>query len=170
VRDNAGRKLDEGDLVVPAYFATCNECARCGRGQHQYCENAYKLLVARPPTSGPTSTAPSRATTTSTTTSTCTGSPTTSTRTAAAAANCVRSQVLHGLDAIEATQGDTVVVQGAGGLGLNATAVATERGAETIVVDGVADRLDRAEVVRCRPHYRPERVRDCGGERNAYST
>jgi len=144
VRDNAGQELEEGDLVVPAYFATCNECARCGRGQHQYCENAYKYW-SRAPDEWPHFH----------------GTfashyyihhdqyvykvPADVDETAAAAANCALSQVLNGLDAIEVTQSDTVVVQGAGGLGLNATAVATERGAETIVVDGVADRLDRAE-------------------------
>ncbi|MFB6087628.1 MAG: zinc-binding dehydrogenase [Haloarculaceae archaeon] len=63
---------------------------------------------------------------------------------AAAAANCALSQVLCGLDAIGLTQGETLVVQGAGGLGLNAAAVATERGAETIVIDGVDERLERA--------------------------
>jgi D-arabinose 1-dehydrogenase-like Zn-dependent alcohol dehydrogenase len=39
---------------------------------------------------------------------------------------------------------ETIVIQGAGGLGLNATVVANECGAETIVVDSVDARLKQA--------------------------
>jgi len=144
VRDSTGTLLTEGDLVVPAYFATCGECARCGRGTRQYCENAYEYW-SRGPDEWPHFHGTF-------------GShyyvhgdqyvykvPDAVGERAAAAANCALSQVLHGLDAIDATLDETVVVQGAGGLGLSATAVATERGAETIVIDGVEARLERAQ-------------------------
>jgi len=48
VRDSAGNVLSAGDLIVPAYFATCGECVQCGRGNHQYCENAYKYWSRSP--------------------------------------------------------------------------------------------------------------------------
>lgn len=144
VSDSEGRALSVGDLVVPAYFATCGACRRCGRGDPEYCENAYEYW-SREPEAWPHFHGTF-------------GShyyvhddqylykvPPGVDERAAASANCALSQVLCGLDAIDLTVGDTVVIQGAGGLGLNATAVATERGAETIVVDGVAERLERAK-------------------------
>ncbi|MFB6121143.1 MAG: zinc-binding dehydrogenase [Halobacteriaceae archaeon] len=141
--DYAGEPLAEGDLVVPAYFATCGRCDFCGDGEFRLCENAYEYWSREPdewphfhgtfgthyyvhpdqylyrvPEGVPES--------------------------VAASANCALSQVLCGMDKVEVTPDETVVIQGAGGLGLAATAVATERGAETIVVDGVDARLDRA--------------------------
>jgi L-iditol 2-dehydrogenase len=60
----------------------------------------------------------------------------------AAPANCALSQVLYGLSKAGLRQGDTLVVQGAGGLGLNAIAVARDMGADRIIaIDGVAGRL-----------------------------
>ncbi len=60
--------------------------------------------------------------------------------------NCALSQVVAGLDVANFKMGESVVVQGAGGLGMYAIAVAKERGAgRVIVVDGVAERLDLAE-------------------------
>jgi putative phosphonate catabolism associated alcohol dehydrogenase len=85
--------------------------------------------------------------------------------------NCAFSQVVCGLDSAKLGMGETVVIQGAGGLGLYAIAVAKERGAgQVIVVDGVAERLDVAEsfgadrVIDMRelptPERRAERVRE----------
>ena len=60
--------------------------------------------------------------------------------------NCAFSQVVCGLDVGNLQMGETIVIQGAGGLGLYAIAVAKERGAgKVIVVDGVPERLDLAE-------------------------
>jgi threonine dehydrogenase-like Zn-dependent dehydrogenase len=60
--------------------------------------------------------------------------------------NCAFSQVVCGMDVGNVSLGDTVVIQGAGGLGLYAIAAAKERGAgQVIVVDGVPERLDLAE-------------------------
>src|SRR2546428_11891634 len=44
-------------------------------------------------------------------------------------ANCALAQVLYGLTRAGLRQGDTAVIQGAGGLGLNAAAVASAGGA-----------------------------------------
>ena len=59
--------------------------------------------------------------------------------------NCALSQVTYGLQKVGMRDGDTVVIQGAGGLGLNAVAVAKEMGADAlIVIDGIANRLHSA--------------------------
>ena len=63
----------------------------------------------------------------------------------AASANCALSQVLYGLEAIGVMSGHNVVIQGAGGLGLNAIAVAKDKGAVVVVVDGVPARLELAK-------------------------
>jgi D-arabinose 1-dehydrogenase-like Zn-dependent alcohol dehydrogenase len=64
----------------------------------------------------------------------------------AATLNCAMSQVIYALEEAQLGLGYTVVVQGAGGLGLLATAVARERGAKKIIViDGVPERLELAE-------------------------
>ena len=60
--------------------------------------------------------------------------------------NCALSEVLYGLHRTGVTLGDTVVIQGVGGLGLYATAVAKEMGARVVIaVDRIAARLELAE-------------------------
>jgi D-arabinose 1-dehydrogenase-like Zn-dependent alcohol dehydrogenase len=60
--------------------------------------------------------------------------------------NCALSQVTYGLQKAGIRYGDTVVVQGAGGLGLNAIAVAKEMGADAVIaIDGVPSRLQLAK-------------------------
>jgi threonine dehydrogenase-like Zn-dependent dehydrogenase len=62
---------------------------------------------------------------------------------AVAPLNCALAQVLFALRDVRL--GDTVVIQGAGGLGINAVAVARTAGAaEVIVIDLVGERLDVA--------------------------
>jgi threonine dehydrogenase-like Zn-dependent dehydrogenase len=62
-----------------------------------------------------------------------------------AGVNCAMAQVTCGLDLAGVRVGESVVIQGAGGLGLYAVAVARERGAgRIIVVDSVAERLEVA--------------------------
>ncbi|MBV7338045.1 zinc-binding dehydrogenase [Chloroflexi bacterium TSY] len=59
--------------------------------------------------------------------------------------NCALAQVVYGLNKIGLRFGDAVVIQGAGGLGLNATAVAREMGADkVIVIDQFDGRLQLA--------------------------
>ena len=59
--------------------------------------------------------------------------------------NCALSQVVGGLQLAQLRLGDYVVIQGAGGLGVYATAVAKELGAgKVIVIDGITERLDLA--------------------------
>lgn len=141
--DYAGNPISVGDLVVPTYFVTCGKCRYCGTGEFRLCENAYRHW-SRPPEESPHFH----------------GTfathyyihpdqyfyrvPDGLSEEIAASANCALSQVLCGIDKVGVTWDDTVVIQGAGGLGLNAVAVANERGATTIVVDGVDARLEQA--------------------------
>jgi D-arabinose 1-dehydrogenase-like Zn-dependent alcohol dehydrogenase len=64
---------------------------------------------------------------------------------AAAPINCALAQVYEAMHLGGVRLGDNIVVQGAGGLGVNATAVARELGAaKVIVIDGQTARLDLA--------------------------
>ena len=142
--DYAGEPIEVGDYIAPAYFITCGKCAYCGRGEFGRCENAYREWSKHPGENPhyhgtfathyyihpdqyfyrvPDSVSDG----------------------AAASANCGLSQVLFGLDKVSVGRDDTVVVQGAGGLGLNALAVADQQGAATIAIDGVDGRLKMAE-------------------------
>ena len=59
--------------------------------------------------------------------------------------NCALAQVMYGLSVAGLRFGDRVVIQGAGGLGVQAAAVAKDMGASTvIVVDQIPGRLDLA--------------------------
>ena len=93
---------------------------------------------------------------------------------ALATVNCSMAQVMMGIHLADVDDGDTVVVQGAGGLGIYATAIAAETGAsQVIVIDGQRARLDLA--MRCgatstidlteydTPQARVDRVRELTG-------
>src|SRR2546430_15563916 len=68
--------------------------------------------------------------------------PDTVTDTMVAGANCALAQVIYGLERIGVGFGETVVIQGAGGLGAYATAVGKEPGARPVLlVDGLDTRL-----------------------------
>src|SRR5262249_18340438 len=59
--------------------------------------------------------------------------------------NSALAQVLYRLERVRLRTGHTVVRQGAGGMGLNASAVAKEMGAaKVIVIDQIAERLELA--------------------------
>lgn len=96
-----------------------------------------------------------------------------------AGVNCAMTQVYGGLEIANLSVGEYVVIQGAGGLGLYAAAIARERGAgKIIVIDGVQERLDLAaefgvdELIDMRelpsPEQRIQRVKELtdgwGGE------
>jgi len=160
--DFAGRPLHPGDRVACAYFITCRKCPACQAGRFNLCENCYRFW-SRPADMPPhfhgafathyyvhpdqyVYKVPD-------------GVPDAS----AASANCALSELLFALDQAKVSAGEQVVVQGAGGLGLCALAVARERGARTIVIDGIPRRLDQARrfgagaVVDMREDETPER-------------
>lgn len=142
--DYAAQPIKIGDRIATSYYITCRKCNSCLRGQFHLCENAYNFWNKDPEEfphfHGTFSThyyihpdqyfykvpdnVPNEA---------------------AASANCALSQMYFGLDKARLMYGETVVIQGAGGLGLNAASIAKERGAKVIVIDAIESRLKLAK-------------------------
>lgn len=143
-KDSNGQPLAVGDRVTYTYFSACGKCPNCLIGRQVACHNLTMAMLGAaeewPHFVGgyadyfyvnPGSTIykvaediPDEL---------------------AAGANCALSQVLYGFQRAGLTMGDTVVIQGAGGLGIYAAAVAREFGASTVIVlDAVDERLDLA--------------------------
>ncbi len=141
--DSLGRPIKEGDRVAYPYFFPCRSCYNCLRGQLNYCTQRFRFrasvedypycsggfaeyyylppghFVFKVPDELPDE--------------------------AVTPANCAISQVIYGLQRANVRLGDSVVIQGAGGLGINATAAAREMGAgQIIVIDGLDNRLEMA--------------------------
>lgn len=139
--DSAGKPLRVGDRVVWRYFYPCRQCRACLKGITRACPSARSYL-----------------------TRSCDEAPHfvgafgeyyyvfpgadvfkvpdhLDDRTVAGL-NCALSQVVGGLQLAGLRLGEQVVIQGAGGLGVYATAVAKELGAgRVITVDTVSERL-----------------------------
>lgn len=145
--DWAGQPLVEGDRVAYQYFAPCGRCRSCLRGMTEACVRSFKVLQGKPSVFPYFRGAyadyfyltPQMAVF---------KVPDSVGDTMVAGVNCALAQVIMGLERVKVGMGDRVVIQGAGGLGVYATAVARERGAEqVIVIDGVDDRLDLARAM-----------------------
>ncbi|PWA04990.1 zinc-binding alcohol dehydrogenase [Pueribacillus theae] len=142
--DYAGNPIKKGDRIVAAYYLTCRKCTPCKEGKFHLCEHAYDFWNQEPEKSphfhGTFAThyyihpnqyfykVPDNVSDVS-----------------AASANCALSQVYFGIEKAQLTNNQSIIIQGAGGLGLNATAVAKEKGATVIVIDGVESRLEQAK-------------------------
>jgi threonine dehydrogenase-like Zn-dependent dehydrogenase len=142
--DWAGQQLGSGDRIVYQYFAPCQRCRACLRGLPAACPNSFAVLRGRP--SDPPHFRGAFADYFYVTPRMAVFKvPDQVTDAMVAGVNCALAQVVHGLERVGAGFGDTVVIQGAGGLGIYATAVAKQRGAHrVIVVDGFDDRLELA--------------------------
>lgn len=141
--DSLGRPLREGDRVAYPYFYPCGRCPACldkepaaclqkvgrprGPSEFPYFHGAFAEYyylrpggaIFRVPDELPDELV----------------SP----------VNCALSQVIFGLHKAGLRFGDTVVIQGAGGLGLQAAAVARDMGASVvIVIDRLPGRLELA--------------------------
>jgi L-iditol 2-dehydrogenase len=142
--DSLGAPLREGDRVTFCYFFPCGRCPVClqddlgscprkGRpnrvaGTPPYFNNAYGEYYYLRPNHWVFRI------------------PDEVSDTVATPANCALSQVLYGLERAGLRFGHRLVVQGAGGLGINAVAVAREMGADSIIVFDVrAHRLELAQ-------------------------
>lgn len=142
--DFAGHPVQVGDRIVSAYFLTCRKCKPCQEGQFNLCENAYKYWRL------PTDQEPHFHGTFGTHYYIHSDQyfykvPDEIPNNIAASANCALSQVYFGLEEGDVKSGETLLVQGAGGLGLNAIAVAKEKQLKVIVMDGVDSRLEHAK-------------------------
>jgi D-arabinose 1-dehydrogenase-like Zn-dependent alcohol dehydrogenase len=141
--DSAGRPLAVGDRIAYQYFCGCGTCRSCLRGSTPRC--AQGLRYRFPPTEYPHFNAaygqyyylrPGQAVF---------KIPDDVPDELAGPANCALSQVIYALHQGNVGPGDRLVIQGAGGLGLNAIAVAKERGVSQIIaVDSVDERLQLA--------------------------
>jgi threonine dehydrogenase-like Zn-dependent dehydrogenase len=143
--DSDGQPLKVGDRVVYQYFFPCRRCKNCLAGRSRACPQRYAHTAVpcdQPPHFNgawgdyfylrPNHTVFKV--------------PDHLSDDLVVGVNCAFSQVVCGMDVGNLGMGETVVIQGAGGLGLYAIAVAKERGAgQVIVVDGVPERLDLAE-------------------------
>jgi threonine dehydrogenase-like Zn-dependent dehydrogenase len=143
-QDALGRPLREGDRVVYTYYLPCGKCRACLRGAGhaclmslaspvRSCEEAPHFVggfashyaVSRKQRVFKVPEALSDA--------------------EVAGANCALAQVVFGFEKVGLELGESVVVQGAGGLGLYACAVAKELGAgKVIAIDAVPARLELA--------------------------
>ncbi len=143
--DSAGQPLAVGDRVVHRYFYPCGRCRACMRGNDPACPMAPLAMVS-PVDEFPHFTGvyadyhylpPNH---------TVFKVPDDVTDDMVAPANCALSQVIYGLERVGFGFGETIAIQGAGGLGIYATAVAKDMGAEkVIVIDGVDERLELAK-------------------------
>lgn len=143
--DSAGEPLGVGDRVVHRIFYSCGNCRACLRGQDVACPVA-PLAVYSPCEQPPHFLGayaeyyylrPGQ---------TVLKVPDGLTDDMVAPVNCALSQVIYGLERVGFGFGETIAIQGAGGLGIYATAVAKEMGAETvIVIDGLEERLELAK-------------------------
>jgi L-iditol 2-dehydrogenase len=143
--DSLGHPLKEGDRVVFTYFFPCGRCATCLDGIPNACPTRFSRFGPRTADRSPYFT----------------GTyaeyyylrpghyvfkvPDELSDEVVAPANCALAQVIHGIRESGLRFGDAIVLQGAGGLGLNAAAVAKDMGAgRVIVVDRIPARLELA--------------------------
>ncbi len=145
VTDSAGAPLAVGDRVVNRYFYPCGRCRACLRGEDNACPMASLAVVSSCEESphflgcyAEYKYLPPNATVFKV--------PDNVTDDMAAPANCALSQVLYGLEKVNFSFGETIAIQGAGGLGLYTTALAKDMGAaKVIVIDGIDERLELAK-------------------------
>jgi threonine dehydrogenase-like Zn-dependent dehydrogenase len=141
--DYAGVPVAIGDRVVPVYYLTCHRCRPCLRAEFNLCQNGLAQWMLPPEVP------PHFRSGFATHYYVHPGQyfykvPDAVDDATVAGANCGLAQMLFVLDQVGIAAGETLVVQGAGGLGLYATAIAHERGARIVVIDSVAERLELA--------------------------
>jgi threonine dehydrogenase-like Zn-dependent dehydrogenase len=142
--DSTGEPLHEGDRIIYNYFFPCGRCLACLRGMPECCPNKRRPgngVPGQPPYFNAAFSEyyyllPGHV---------CVKVPDEIPDSVAAPINCALAQVIQGLDTGGFRQGDSLVVQGAGGLGLNMIAAAKDMGAGLIIaVDGIPGRLKLA--------------------------
>jgi D-arabinose 1-dehydrogenase-like Zn-dependent alcohol dehydrogenase len=140
------RVVAPGDRVVWRYFTPCGACRACRSGRTRACPQVHRFISGwrradEPPHFvGPYAThlligagqVVARV-------------PEAVSDAAASTANCAVAEVHQGLREVGLRPGESVVVLGAGGLGVVCCAAARAAGAGTVIaVDGVAERLELA--------------------------
>jgi D-arabinose 1-dehydrogenase-like Zn-dependent alcohol dehydrogenase len=140
--DALGNPLKEGDRVIHTAIMPCNHCPQCLRGDHNLCVSRTPRMVGDWPyfigtyadyyyvtRNQPLFKVPDEL-------SDDLLSP----------VNCAMGTVTQGLTVAGVHEGQAVVIQGAGGLGLTAIAMAKDMGADRVIVlDRLENRLELAE-------------------------
>lgn len=142
--DSMGQTVKVGDRIAAPYYITCGKCGPCKAGRYDLCENAYIHLGSSPnewPYFGGTFATHYYLYPNQKFYKVPDGVP----DELAVGANCAFSQVYYGLERGGLKAGETLLIQGAGGLGLYASAIAREKGARVIIMDGVKERLELAK-------------------------
>lgn len=142
--DYAGEKVEIGDRIVPVYYLTCQRCEACLNGNFNLCENGSDFMGQNadlhPHFTGGFATHyfihPNQY---------FYKVPDNIPDNVAAGSNCGISQIMYAMDQSNLKANDFLVIQGAGGLGLFATAIAHTMGANIIMIDGVETRLADAK-------------------------
>jgi D-arabinose 1-dehydrogenase-like Zn-dependent alcohol dehydrogenase len=142
--DYAGQPVKTGDRIVPVYYLTCYKCRNCRNGLYNICING-NALSAQPAAHFPHFTGAF-------------GThyyiakgqhfykiPECISNEVAAGINCGVAQMVYTLEKAGLHNGQNVIIQGAGGLGLFSGAIAKESGCSVIVIDGVDARLAEAK-------------------------
>jgi threonine dehydrogenase-like Zn-dependent dehydrogenase len=143
--DSLGQPLKEGDRVAYAYFHPCGHCWACVNGNvgcpSRYSERSSLSVDDAPHFHGAygdyyylregqwvfklPDAIPDKL---------------------AVPVNCALAQALQGLDRAKIRLGDTVIIQGLGGLGVYACALARDLGAGLVIgIDGISERLELAK-------------------------
>lgn len=143
--DSLGQPLQEGDRLVYSYYSPCGQCWACYTGVPG-CPNRYRRWIGVPADLPPhfngafaeyyyihpghwTFKVPAELP-----------------NHVVSPVNCALAQMVYGLQKIGIMLGDTVVFQGAGGLGLYGIAVAKEMGAGRVIsLDKLDHRLEMAK-------------------------
>lgn len=143
--DWSGSALRVGDRIVAQYFSPCGRCRPCLRGRSEACLYSQSVFDGKPtefpyfrgafadyfylrPTMAVFKV------------------PDAVNDALAAGVNCALSQMVMAFERAGVGLGDRVVIQGAGGLGLYATALARESGAaQVVVIDALPERLTLAK-------------------------
>lgn len=168
--DTLGRPLKEGDRVAYAYFIPCGECWAC-LGGTSGCPNRYRTRTAVTADDPPHFLGAFAEYYLIKPNQWIFKVPDELADELVAPVNCALSQVVYGLNQIGIWLGDTVVIQGAGGLGIYACGVAKDMGAgRVIAIDAIPERLELArefgadEVINIRElptrEARVQRVKD----------
>lgn len=142
--DYTGRPLEIGDRITWSIAASCGNCFFCQRDVPQKCESLFKYgherIVPEHPLSGGLAEYCHLAAGTAVVTV-----PNALPDPVACPANCATATVAAALRVGALNPGDSVLIQGAGMLGLTAAAMASSRGAQQVIVCDVdAARVERA--------------------------
>lgn len=142
--DCQGEPLHEGDRIAYAYFVPCGACGACLDGSPA-CPNRYRHWLGAGAETPPHFRGAYGDFYYLRKGQTVCRVPDGLSDDVVSPVNCALAEALYGLDRVGVRLGDTVVIQGAGGLGLYATALAKDMGAgQVIVFDRLPTRLELA--------------------------